>query len=978
MPDFLLVRTFSLLPSPLTGGTGIISYGVMSGGGQTPVIVGELMFFTVSEFGGDWNTLVVTDNGGGPVGYPDSNPADSPWLPLVSALPIGANGGTATFVKVCTAADVVAANTGVGFKITLQWTSPGQDPNSGSFWTLLDGFQGNNGGLPAPFKGVPTIDPNWAPNSVTTQQTASGSTAPGGATGGTKGLSPIARGSSHQASELIYMVGTQTRGNGGLLTPPFTSTSPAFASPAIAGRASAQNLNSAWVNSTEVFTTADTIYEAWSIHGNGQGLAFVVAFYDPGLPTLTAAPASIVSGVGTPTVVVALPEVGTFQLAGSFVTDGGEDGALVSAYNLSRFTDAPTQDTPLPVGGGDQIGDPTTTGAAYGAPGAWTLNVPVVADYWVAIQWGGHIYWRLYPAGMVSGRIVNDIVLTNETSDIGGAALGSESIGDPTQKKGVAPGHYHDIGKAFKAMGDLLIGSGDGVGALLRPGPLGQVLTTIAASPGIGYQPPGSVVGLIPISSPSGAPVYLTEDLAGPAEYLVDGGTGTPSSATTFDIVLPEITGPFSPPPGYYAFRRIDFAPQNGLGTPENFVRFLPSNGQTIDGAPQWGCIHGGDVCVLVPDYNSGSWRVHYQPTTLGYLYANVKEMFSYGYHGSPSSTGFLTMQASPGPYGNTVSPGQAQLVQVFGSGSNWQAILQVGDNSTGAFQFTSQDITPPGNPSVSTTVRGHAGMIGSALIAATGKLWHPHNLPSAWMTGSGYPTPRDLQPNEALVYINSGQVLSGVGQVTFDGRAAFIDSQYPTAGTTFDSTGMPSSPASGSGSSYAGAKQTFGDARSSFLQMVVPPSGVFEIEMAADWQNTQALSIAPSKVYWEAVASFDFYIDNSGSSPVEVPCTPSLQDILSIEGSQNGIIPPGAGPYLRYSTRYVAQGLGAGLDGMKGQVPIPAGRPIKLYWIAAAASIATGGGFGDGTGWAIENVPYGMVARALPSSGQVFGNIFS
>lgn len=93
---------------------------------------------------------------------------------------------------------------------------------------------------------------------------------------------------------------------------------------------------------------------------------------------------------------MSLTKRGYFGWAG-----GGKDGAVVDAWLASRFGVAPSEGSPPPdINPAD--GGPVTTADAFGGPGAFTIAVPVYADYWLRFQYGGIITWSFCPKGSLS------------------------------------------------------------------------------------------------------------------------------------------------------------------------------------------------------------------------------------------------------------------------------------------------------------------------------------------------------------------------------------------------------------------------------------------------------------------------------------------------------------------------------------------------------------------------------------------------
>ena len=94
---------------------------------------------------------------------------------------------------------------------------------------------------------------------------------------------------------------------------------------------------------------------------------------------------------------MAYTKTGYFGYAG-----GGKNGATVDAWLASRFSGTPAENASPPSGSADA--GPVTTGVTYGGPGAYTLTLPSVNDYYVRVQYGGNAYWTLISKGQIAGQ----------------------------------------------------------------------------------------------------------------------------------------------------------------------------------------------------------------------------------------------------------------------------------------------------------------------------------------------------------------------------------------------------------------------------------------------------------------------------------------------------------------------------------------------------------------------------------------------
>ena len=97
---------------------------------------------------------------------------------------------------------------------------------------------------------------------------------------------------------------------------------------------------------------------------------------------------------------------------------GGKSGATVDAWLVSRFSSAPQEGTNPPSGTPDA--GPVTTAITYGGPGAYTLTLPSVSDYYVRIQYGGVQYWT----SLAAGKIVISDRFTDSSEAYQGAGRG--------------------------------------------------------------------------------------------------------------------------------------------------------------------------------------------------------------------------------------------------------------------------------------------------------------------------------------------------------------------------------------------------------------------------------------------------------------------------------------------------------------------------------------------------------------------------
>lgn len=86
----------------------------------------------------------------------------------------------------------------------------------------------------------------------------------------------------------------------------------------------------------------------------------------------------------------------SFTISDTFVTaNGPASGAVVFAFKASRFSDIPTLNTPPPS---TTDAGPVTTGAAFGGPGQFQINVNTNEPYYCSFTYNGQTTYKLYNA----------------------------------------------------------------------------------------------------------------------------------------------------------------------------------------------------------------------------------------------------------------------------------------------------------------------------------------------------------------------------------------------------------------------------------------------------------------------------------------------------------------------------------------------------------------------------------------------------
>ncbi len=122
-------------------------------------------------------------------------------------------------------------------------------------------------------------------------------------------------------------------------------------------------------------------------------------------------------------------EMGVLTKSGNFGwAGGGKNGALVDMWAADRFVTQPSQGSPPPVGLPDA--GPVTTGIEFGGPGAFTLVLPSVQDYFVRVQYADVTYWSSCPAGSIAGvdAVNGNLLATLEYTPSGGYVLSNTSL----------------------------------------------------------------------------------------------------------------------------------------------------------------------------------------------------------------------------------------------------------------------------------------------------------------------------------------------------------------------------------------------------------------------------------------------------------------------------------------------------------------------------------------------------------------------
>ena len=114
----------------------------------------------------------------------------------------------------------------------------------------------------------------------------------------------------------------------------------------------------------------------------------------------------------------------TWTIAGiALGPTGPVNGATVYAWKAQRFSTPPAQDASAPTGSADA--GPVTSGITYGGPGQYQIACPTNEAYYIAVQYGGHVYWTY----------VNDLNFTDEVATTVAVGSNGQQIGSLTSSQ---------------------------------------------------------------------------------------------------------------------------------------------------------------------------------------------------------------------------------------------------------------------------------------------------------------------------------------------------------------------------------------------------------------------------------------------------------------------------------------------------------------------------------------------------------------
>ena len=159
----------------------------------------------------------------------------------------------------------------------------------------------------------------------------------------------------------------------------------------------------------------------------------------------------------------------TYTTTGYFgYAGGGKNGAVVDAWLASRFGAAPAENAAPPSGVADA--GPVTTSTTFGGPGAYTLTLPSVNDYYVRVQYGGNSYWSALSSGSIVGGGGGGGGGVSTVFGRSGAVVATSGDYTAAQVTGalVASNNLSDVGSAVTALGNL------GVTTVYMPPPSGD------------------------------------------------------------------------------------------------------------------------------------------------------------------------------------------------------------------------------------------------------------------------------------------------------------------------------------------------------------------------------------------------------------------------------------------------------------------------------------------------------------------------
>ena len=194
---------------------------------------------------------------------------------------------------------------------------------------------------------------------------------------------------------------------------------------------------------------------------------------------------------------------------------GGKSGATVDAWLVSRFSSAPQEGTNPPSGTPDA--GPVTTAITYGGPGAYTLTLPSVSDYYVRIQYGGVQYWTSLAAGKIVGGS------GGSTPTVVGSTKFTATITDSVW--GGADGNGDWTGAFARATAAVVA---NGSGAIWVPPGTYQVGITSPSTPGVLVPSACKLMGAGRDVSTIQAGSSMTANVVQSSQYGLMGGDLTP------------------------------------------------------------------------------------------------------------------------------------------------------------------------------------------------------------------------------------------------------------------------------------------------------------------------------------------------------------------------------------------------------------------------------------------------------------------
>jgi hypothetical protein len=220
----------------------------------------------------------------------------------------------------------------------------------------------------------------------------------------------------------------------------------------------------------------------------------------------------------------------TYSKSGSFGwAGGGKGGAIVDLWAQSRFGSPPAENAAPPSGSPD--GGPVTTGTAYGSPGAFTVTVTTIQDYYLRVQYGGQSYWSAVAANDLAGAPVASGVTNVSAADA--SLIGTSPTTTPTFSRAALTG---DVTASAGSNATSLVGTSNVESIIAANSTVaGKLNTSTAAAT---YETLTAAALLAPLASPTFTGTVVGSLLANPAGRIFLGSNTSGSSP----LALPNAT----------------------------------------------------------------------------------------------------------------------------------------------------------------------------------------------------------------------------------------------------------------------------------------------------------------------------------------------------------------------------------------------------------------------------------------------------